>query len=660
MSRQQRTARAPALRRLSLSGRFVLISLAGISVVGLGVVVATAQVLSAQAQADGVATARSVTAWIAPTVPVEAYSLGRLEAADAEALDAVVARLDDRVTSVRLWTTDGEVLFDSTSSTLSGFPDVERLDSAALLGEPAARVQTHLHDAVGDAGQGPVTVLDVYAPVSYDGEIVGAAEITLDHTENTIAQARAVRTIGMAAALGLLLLWLVLHRTVHSASEKLQRSAMENARMALLDALTGLPNRRMLLDRLQRAVDTADRDGNGVGILLLDVDRFKEINDSLGHDRGDDLLVQVSDRLQGAFRGRDLVARLGGDEFAVLLPGVVTVAEAERLAQRARAVFTAPFELDGMTVHVATSIGVAVLPDHADDARSLMRKADIAMYTAKQHRLGVSVYDVADDGSSPARLVLQGELHAALRHPGELTVHYQPKIDLVTGATAGLEALVRWNHPLRGAVPPGVFVPIAEQSGLIDDLTDLVLRTVVHQLAEWDRAVRLPIAVNLSAHTVVSMEIVRTITGLLAEHDVDPEHLQVEITETALVADPTRVIPVLRALDDAGVRVAIDDFGIGSTSIAVLRDLPVDVLKIDQLFIADLSDAHDGDRAQSVIKAMVDLAHSFGLLVVAEGVEDATTAACLRTLDVDQAQGFWYSHAVPAQDLVLARREVLT
>jgi diguanylate cyclase (GGDEF)-like protein len=642
---------------MTLSGRFVLISLIGIAMVAVGVVFATAQVLREQSLQEGVTTAETFADWVTPQVPIDAYRIGMIDDATKQRVGEAVDGLGGRLIGLRLWTVDGVVLYDTASTTYAGFPDSARLESAAILGEPAPRVETHVAGAAeGQVGK-TATVLSVYLPIRASGHLVGAAEVTLDHTAAAQAQAQAVRTIALASALGLLLLWLVLYRTVHSASQHLQRSAMDNARMALLDSLTGLPNRRMLLDRLERAVDAADRGGPGVGILLLDIDRFKEINDTLGHDRGDDLLTQVSDRLQTAFRGRDLVARLGGDEFAVLL-AVDSVADAEVLAHRARSVFAEPFALGEITVHVATSIGVAVLPDHADDARGLMRKADIAMYTAKQHRLGVSVYNAADDGSSPSLLVLQGELHRSLSVPGELTVHYQPKIDLLTGATAGLEALVRWRHPTRGWVPPSVFIPLAEQSGLIDEVTDVVLRSVVEQLARWAPADRVPIAVNLSAHNVVTLEIVATIVDLLELHHVEPAHLQVEITETALVADPTRVIPVLTALDAAGVRVAIDDFGIGQTSIAQLRDLPVDVLKIDQLFVADLADPENGERARSVIKAMVDLAHSFGLQVVAEGVEDATTAGDLRTLDVDQAQGFWYSQAVPASDVVIHRNEV--
>ena len=642
--------------RLSLTRRYALTSLTGMALVGTALVATASQVLTEHALEDGSHTAAAVARWTAATVPGEAYTTGTLDAGVRSALDAGLDDLDERLVALRLWTVDGTLVYDSAAAHAEGFPDVERLDDAALRGRAAPRVVTHHLVPVAGTVADPVPVLDVYVPVRYGTQVVGAAEVGLDHRATAARQVEALRTLALVATGGLLLLWLVVLRSVRNASRGLERSALENARMALLDSLTGLPNRRMLLDRLDRAVDSAREAGHGVGILLLDVDRFKDINDSLGHDRGDELLVQVAERLLDALRGRDIVARLGGDEFAVLLPVVTGTADAEALAQRVRGVFSRAFVLGGMNVHVATSIGVAVLPDHAEDGSDLMRKADVAMYTAKQHRLGIAVYDAADDESSPARLVLQAELHRALTRRDELTMHYQPKIDLLTGATIGLEALMRWRHPQRGDVAPSVFVPLAEQSGLIDDLTAFALRTVVAQLARWDPRDRLPVAVNLSAHNVTSLDVVELLTGLLAQHGVGPQWLEVEITETAVVSDPGRVVPVLKALSAAGIRVAIDDFGIGSTSFAQLRDLPVDVLKIDRLFIDDLADPASGPRARTVVKAMVDLAHSFGLRVVAEGVEDGGTAATLMALDVDQAQGFWWSPAVAASEALVPTR----
>ncbi len=630
----------------------------GIALVGFYLVHSTSAALTDQAGRSGVVSAEAVARITETHVPADAYTSGALTSGQAERLQALSDALE-QVVDLRLWTADGQILFDSTAQAdpsaqppsledegPAGSTVGDRVASAA---SGVTTTRTLPGSEVGVAGP----VLEVYAPITYGDRHVGAAQLIIDGTATAAAQGQLVRSTAVIAVAGLLTLWLLLYRLVHNASDKLQRTAAENARLAMLDALTGLPNRRMLLDRLNGAVTSAGRGGGSVGVLLLDVDQFKEINDSLGHERGDELLVQISARLMEIFRGRDLVARLGGDEFAVLLPGLTSVDDAEHLAERARSAFDAPFTLGEMSVHVDTSIGVAVLPDHATDAGDLIRKADVAMYTAKQRRTGVAVYSAADDGSSPARLVLQGELRRALARRDELTMRYQPTVDLRTGRTVGLEALMRWEHPTRGPIEPGVFIPLAEQSGLIDKLTDFTLRAVVDQLARWPEATRLPIAVNLSGHTVATGKLAATVRDLLAEHDLDPRWLEVEITEEAVLVDPGRVVPALRQLADAGIRVAIDDFGIGTTSFAHLRDLPIDKLKIDHVFVADLTGA-GRERARTVVKAMVDLAHSFGLRVVAEGVEDSPTADILAELGVDQAQGFWYSRELPGPDTVRA------
>lgn len=645
-------------RGLSLTRRFALVSMIGIGVVGLYLVHATSTALTEQAARSGVTSAEAVARIAESHVPLESYAAGTLEPAVERTLQTLTDDLR-HVVSLRLWTADERVLFAGSHDGSPG----EAVDPYAPGpdgGTVAERVEAATSGTVtvrtlpgSDVGvDGPL--LEVYVPVDYDGRRVGAAQIVIDGTATAAARAQAVRTTALIAAAGLLTLWLLLYRLVHNASQKLERTAEENARLALLDALTGLPNRRMLLDRLDRAITGSRQDGS-VGVLLLDVDQFKEINDSLGHERGDDLLVQIAARLMDAFRGRDLVARLGGDEFAVLLPGLTGVHDAEQLARRAQDAFAAPFALGQMSIHVDTSIGVAVLPDHAVDASDLLRKADVAMYTAKQQRAGVAVYSAADDESSPARLVLQGELRQAVDRDGELTMRYQPTVDLTTGRTVGLEALMRWEHPVRGSVEPAVFIPLAEQSGLIDKLTDFALRTAVDQLARWPETDRLPIAVNLSGHTVATGRLTSSVRDLLAVHDLDPRWLEVEITEEAVLRDPGRVVPALRRLADVGIRVAIDDFGIGTTSFAHLRDLPIDKLKIDPVFVADLT-RPGRDRARTVVKAMVDLAHSFDLRVVAEGVEDSQTAEILAELGVDQAQGFWYSRELAAPDAVRAER----
>lgn len=632
-------------RRWPLTRYFAVVSVVAMLVLGCALILTTGTVLRQQALREGAAAAQSVAQYAGASLPQDAYTLGLLEPGQRDLVAESVTGFSDRLVGLRLWTRDGGVLYDSDAAA-TGFPDWERLD-AALRGTSDARVITEVHgDALGGTER---RVLNVYVPTHVEGAVVGAAEVRLDYTGTAQALASASRLVTGVVVGGLGLLWILLFRTVRTTSRRLQSSALDNARLALLDSLTGLPNRRMLADRLHRAIEKANADGTRVGLVLLDVDRFKDINDSLGHDRGDELLEQVATRLRECLRDDDLVARLGGDEFAVLLPGVRSPADAEQLAHRVRGVFAAPFPLGDLPLHVDTSIGVAVLPDHAQDGTTLMRMADVAMYTAKTHRLGVALYSPDEDDSSPARLVLLGDLHRALAASAELEMHYQPKIDLVTGETVGLEALMRWRHPTRGLLPPDLFVPLAEQSGLIHDLTKFALRASVQQIARWrTHGVCLPVAVNLSAHDLTEVTVVELIESLLEEHSVPPELLEVEITETALVADPSRVVPVLRRLADVGVRVAIDDFGIGNTSISQLLDLPVAVLKIDRLFVTDLV---AGEGSALVVKAMVDLAHSFGLSVVAEGVEDAETADLLRGLQVDQAQGFWYSAARPPSEL---------
>lgn len=616
-------------------------------VLGVTLVLVTGSVMRDQARRDGVTQAESITSYATSPVAGESYAVGVLDPGVHEAVTASVAAFAG-LQRLRLWSADGTMLYDSTSDT-TGFPDGDRLDAATRDGRPDARVITEVRGE--EFGGTELTMLDVYVPVEADGTMLGAAEVMLDYTATADAVSSATRTVTIVVAAGLALLWLLLFRTVRNTSRRLQSSAMENARLALLDSLTGLPNRRMLADRLARAIDASRLDGTHLGLALLDVDRFKDINDSLGHDRGDELLEQVAVRLRGALRQEDVVARLGGDEFAIMLSDVRTVDNAEALARRVRALFVPPFTLGDMALHVDTSIGVACLPDHAQDASSLMRMADVAMYTAKTHRLGVSVYSPEEDDSSPARLVLLGDLHRALRVDDELAMHYQPKIDLRTGRTVGLEALMRWQHPTRGMLPPDLFIPLAEQSGLIHDLTRYALTMCVAQLAVWrEIAEPVPVAVNLSAHDVTSGAVVDVIEGLLRLHDVDPGLLEVEITETALVTDPSRVVPVLQRLSETGVHVAIDDFGIGNTSISQLRDLPVHGLKIDRLFVSDLA-PNGREGSQVVVKAMVDLAHSFGLQVVAEGVEDPATAEALRRLTVDQAQGYLYSRPVAPDSL---------
>ncbi len=666
-----------ARRRSSLTRYFVVVSLVAMTLLGCALVWVSSSVMRQQAVRLGTVTATSVGSYAVAPLTAEMFRTGILDDAQHAAVAQSTSGFKDKLVELRLWSIDGRLMYSSARDTTTGLPDNTRFERMRATGLPDARIVTDVRRLPGGSALASTErpVLDVYVPVRAGDTsdtttsvgvqpkdaIVGAAEVMIDQTVSQQALADAVRTVTYVVVGGLVALWLLLFRTVNTTSRRLHNTALENARLALLDSLTGLPNRRLLADRMRRGIQEARDDGTRVGLVLLDIDRFKEINDTLGHDRGDELLEQVAERLRHALRDEDVVARLGGDEFAILLPDVRTVANAERLARRVRDVFAAPFRLGGMELHVETSVGVACLPDHADDASSLMRTADVAMYTAKTHRTGVSVYDADDDHSSPARLILLGDLHRALEEASggtstELEMHYQPKIDLASGRTVGFEALIRWRHPEHGVLLPSSFIPMAEQSGLIHVVTAFALEESIRQLAAWHRdGRRIPVAVNLSAHDVTTGHVVDLIEELLARHQVPVGLLEVEITETALVSDRSRVVPVLQRLGALGIRVAIDDFGIGNTSISQLRDLPVNELKIDRLFVSDLGD-DSREGSQVVVQAMVDLAHSFGLQVVAEGGEDEPTATVLGRLGVDQAQGFFYAHPAAPADLSFSLR----
>ena len=429
-----------------------------------------------------------------------------------------------------------------------------------------------------------------------------------------------------------------------------ERKQLERAltRQAFTDQLTGLPNRALLRDRAQQALRLAGRQGLTAALLLLDLDRFKEVNDTLGHHHGDLLLQQVAERLHGSLRGSDTVARLGGDEFAVLLPQIASVEEATAVADKLSAAIEAPFTLDGLTLDVDASIGVAVYPDHASDANELLQRADVAMYAAKATHAGYTVYDPYMDQHNPRRLSLLGQLRRALA-AGELVVHYQPKADVRSGRILGVEALVRWQHPEHGLLGPGEFVPLAETTGLIRPLTAHVLDAALRQCRAWRDAGRaLSVAVNLSTRCLLDLTLPDQITALLEDTAVAPERLVLEITESSIMTDPTRALEILNRLHALGVQLAIDDFGTGYSSMAYLKSLPVDELKVDRSFVQHLR--HNLSDAV-IVRSTVDLGHNLGLRVVAEGVEDQATWQELATLGCDSVQGYYLARPMPAAEL---------
>ncbi|MFH9676739.1 putative bifunctional diguanylate cyclase/phosphodiesterase [Streptomyces sp. NPDC017405] len=422
--------------------------------------------------------------------------------------------------------------------------------------------------------------------------------------------------------------------------------ARARAEEQLRDPLTGLPNRQWLLERIWTALDDADRIGARAALMLIDLDRFRSVNDTLGHLAGDRLLLQIADRLRLALPRGAEAARLGGDEFAVLLPVADSTTSATRVARGLVTVLSSPLDLDGLTLVLEASAGVAVFPDHALDAEGLLRRADVAMYQAKRDRTGVEVYESKRDSNTPDRLGLLGDLRRAL-DAQEVELHYQPKVRF-DGQVAGLEALVRWVHPERGKVPPDEFIAIAESSGLMPHLTEYVLETALGQVARWRaQGLRVPVAVNVSPRDVHTPGFAGSVAARLARHGVPAGALQLEITEHVLLEDPQRAADTLAGLTAHGVKMSLDDFGTGYSSLVHLRRLPVSELKIDRSFVARL--AVDTEDAE-IVRCTVDLAHSLGLLVVAEGVEDDETWERLRDLGCDAVQGWLVAAAMPPQE----------
>ncbi|MFI0736668.1 putative bifunctional diguanylate cyclase/phosphodiesterase [Streptomyces sp. NPDC021100] len=422
--------------------------------------------------------------------------------------------------------------------------------------------------------------------------------------------------------------------------------AHARAEEQLRDPLTGLPNRQWLLERTWAALDEAEQAGERTALVLIDLDRFRSVNDTLGHLAGDRLLLQIAARLRDALPRDAEAARLGGDEFAVLLPAVDSLTSAQRVARGLVAALGSPLDLDGLTLVLEASAGVAVHPDHALDAEGLLRRADVAMYQAKRDRSGVEVYEARRDGNTPDRLGLLGDLRRAL-DAGEVELHYQPKVGF-DGHVEGLEALVRWVHPERGRVSPDEFIAIAESSGLMPRLTEYVLETALGQVARW-RAMGLevPVAVNVSPRDVHTPGFAGSVAARLARHGVPPGALQLEITEHVLLEDPQRAADALAGLTGHGVKMSLDDFGTGYSSLVHLRRLPVSELKIDRSFVARL--AIDNEDAE-IVRCTLDLAHSLGLLVVAEGVEDDETWERLRDLGCDAVQGWLVAAAMPPEE----------
>jgi diguanylate cyclase (GGDEF)-like protein len=421
--------------------------------------------------------------------------------------------------------------------------------------------------------------------------------------------------------------------------------AMQREHQARHDQLTGLPNRAMLFDRAGEAVAEAARTGSKTGFLLLDLDRFKEVNDTFGHQLGDGLLQAVAYRLARSVRPGDVVARLGGDEFAVLLPAVRATSAAREVAARLRAALAEPVRLEGMSFEINASVGIALYPDDAGSVEQLLQHADVAMYLAKERRTGVERYAGPAGGHFPARLSLLGDLRRGIDH-GEFELYYQPTVLLAGGRTAGMEALLRWQHPSRGRIGPAEFIPLAEQSFIMHDLTAYVIRAALGQAAAWRlRGLPVQLSVNVSVRDLLDAGLAGRVEGELAALGLPPEVLLIEVSDRALTSEAIDIAAGVSVLRGLGVRLSLDDFGTGYASLARLRRMPVAEVKIAPTFVSGLASSPD---SQVIVRSLVDMVRGLGIRSVAEGVETADVAAALLAIGCDAAQGYAFSRPLNA------------
>ena len=433
-----------------------------------------------------------------------------------------------------------------------------------------------------------------------------------------------------------------------AAEEALRRQAQLNEHQALHDALTGLPNRSLFRRRVEQLVKTTGPRGEHFAVAMMDLDRFKEVNDSLGHHAGDALLMEIAQRLRGALRASDTVARLGGDEFGLLLTNVGGPDDALTVLRKLQRAFEKPVTVDELALSVQASIGVALYPQDGDDVETLLRTSDIAMYCAKETSTRYAFYDPAQREPDPSRLTLVADLRRAVA-AGELVLHYQPKASLRDGSVEAVEALLRWRHPERGLLGPDQFIALAERSGMINPLTLHVIDEALGQLRRWERqGLTLSVSVNVSVRSLLDVDFPVQVRRSLDRWEVPPSRLELEITESTMLADPIRVQEVLEQLAELGVVLSIDDFGTGCSSLAHLTQLPVDEIKIDRSFVMNMLDS---EHNAAIVRSTIDLGRSLGLVVVAEGVENEQVWRRLRALGCTLAQGYYLTRPIPPDQL---------
>jgi diguanylate cyclase (GGDEF)-like protein len=550
---------------------------------------------------------------------------------------------DQVVLRLRLRDLAGAVVYSDDGSASPA--DDEALDASH--GEVVASLTRLNADDEGDGPLGP-RVVEVYQPLlsANTGEQIGVLEVYLPYAPIAADIQHGQRAIALAMIGGLFFVWSCLLMVSGSVTRRLRRQSTTNAFLARHDTLTGMPNRAQFTQRAEAAVAAATAD-RPVAIALIDLDRFKEVNDTLGHENGDQLLMLLAERLKLYVREDDTIARLGGDEFGVILTGIRGSGEAAEVLGRLRAAVNEPIEINGLPLAIEASCGFTMAPDDGTDIGTLQQRADVAMYVAKHGHSGIARYRREQDQYDASKLSLIGELGAAIAND-ELVLHYQPKGDLRGAKVIAVEALVRWQHPSRGLLYPDAFLPAAEQTELIEDLTRWVLRRASLDLPQLDPSGQLAVAVNVSARSLGRPDFAADVLGALAEAATDPARVILEITETALMADPARASRTLLELTRAGLRISIDDFGAGHTSLGYLATLPITELKIDKAFVLSML---TDDRNTAIVRSVIELGHGLGFTVTAEGVETMDMLRQLSGLRCDTVQGYLLARPAPAADL---------
>jgi diguanylate cyclase (GGDEF)-like protein len=620
-----------------------------VPVLVLGVVLALSY--RTEAQRRGMAEGRSEAALLAHTAvepllsgqplsrgltPTETTALQRLSA-------SAIANGDVR--RFRLRDLSGRVVFSEDGSGFHDRPEDEALDAAK--GATVSRL-TRLNTDSVDSGPAGSETVEVYLPLEagHPARRVGVLEVYVPYGPIASDIQTGLTELTRNLMIGLGLLYLVLFGISLVAGRRLRQQVRVTSYLAEHDALTELPNRVHFHRRVQAELESARRRGGSTTVAILDLDRFKEVNDTLGHHNGDRLLAVLGSRMAAHLRGRDALARLGGDEFGIVL---ADVGDADEIFQRLRQVLQREVTVSGFPLSVEASVGYAVAPEDADDVDELLQQADVAMYTAKQRHTGVVRYEPSQNHYDAANLALVAALRGAIESD-QLVLHYQPKLRLPDGQVTSIEALVRWNHPAHGLIPPDRFIPLAEQSDLIDHLTRWVVSRALGDLARLDTAgPPVTAAVNISARNLVHPGFGDDLLAVIESSGLSADRLSVEITETALMTDPEGAELILRGLSDGGIRVSIDDFGCGQTSLGYLSNLPIRELKVDRSFVGDM-DANDAHAA--IVRSVVELGHNLGFEVVAEGVETPDVLAALERAGCDLVQGFLLARPMTIEQLV--------